>query len=384
MPYLKAHELIMHLYDRETVDVKRLQQHTILYVEADEATKKLILNKMVLESAPALFGQASLAPKVEAIKEKPVEKSIEDLLDTWFAEKKVYYPEHDNFTERARKRWSKGISTLKRWRDMFAMFFAETQIKYASELKGGLDYKYIEWRSEKKFDGRSKFTPTADATLKRELDVFHQIADIAEREGCIARADIFKAKAKRGIKKKVDGYDREEQKKILNELAFNDLYHDTALFLLVSGLRIGELGDLVKQKLWDGKSKMHIPGTKTENAERNIPVSPTLRKIWERGYIFNLNVHTFQDKMKKLKEKLGLKESATAHRFRHSFVRNKLKAGVSFQYVREWVGHGDPGFTIKRYGEFLPNDSNDSYEEDLAEATAHLDWLEKDYFESFE
>jgi integrase len=371
LPYLKTHNLIIKHFDRETVDIKLLQRYVIAYTEAqNEGTKRLILNKMVLESSLILLGHRAINPAGD--KDETKNTPIEKLLDMWLAEKRANLPKLPSGQEKKRE---KRMRTFERWHETLAAFFKENKVSYGSNLSSGLDIRYIEWRSEKKFDGR--YTPTADATIKKELQALQRIATLAAREGCIKNAGIFDAKVKRGVKRVVNAYSRAEQKEILSLLEHNPGYHDTALFLLVSGLRLGE----IEYVSWDGGSKIKVAGTKTENAEREIPATETLKELWRRGNIFKTNLISFQGVLKKLRKKLGSEDSIGAHRFRHSFVVNKLRAGVPFAYVREWAGHGDPGFTIKRYGKFLPKDSNGKFDEELETAKEHLDWLENDYFE---
>ena len=324
-----------------------------------------------------LQGQGDASNKEEA----PIEK----LLEMWLSEKTMNYPYRNDFTEIEKRKWEKSIRELRWRRDLLAKFFADSNVKYVSGLGGGLDAKYIKWRGDKKFDGRKANTLTGDETIKREVCILRQLTDMAAREGWETRPNTFKTKVKRGLKKKVRAYEYAEQKRILEKFAGNGLYHDAALFLLVTGIRVSEFETLMHAKAWDGSRMMHIPGTKTESADREIPVCDTMRKLWERGYIFKANAQSFQGAMKKLKiqefkpNKDG--EISATHSLRHSYVVNKLKAGISSNYVQEWSGHSAAEFTKGRYGKFNRKDMSEDYDKDIADAKAHLDWLENHYFE---
>jgi integrase len=158
--------------------------------------------------------------------------------------------------------------------------------------------------------------------------ILKRIAVIAEKKGWLPRSNIFDAVAKRGVQKDVEAYNRQEQKAILKAFTSSEAYHDTALFLLVTGIRLGEFRDLMFEKSWDGSSKILIKGTKTNNAKRDIPVTPIMRKLWKRGNIFNVNKFSFQGAMQDMKKKLGLDENTGTHRWRHSNIVNRLQAGV--------------------------------------------------------
>lgn len=88
------------------------------------------------------------------------------------------------------------------------------------------------------------------------------------------------------------------------------------LVLLYTGLRIGELLDL-KEEMIEGDI-IHVPGTKTDSAKRNIPVHPKIEKILGNVISTNLNYDKFQREYKSLMETLGMKH--IIHETRHTFV----------------------------------------------------------------
>ncbi|MEU0251026.1 hypothetical protein ABZ299_00500 [Streptomyces sp. NPDC006184] len=42
------------------------------------------------------------------------------------------------------------------------------------------------------------------------------------------------------------------------------------------------------------------------------------------------------------------------HALRHFFALDELEAGESVVSLARWLGHSDPGFTLRKYSHFLP------------------------------
>lgn len=42
------------------------------------------------------------------------------------------------------------------------------------------------------------------------------------------------------------------------------------------------------------------------------------------------------------------------HSLRHCFASEELEAGESVVSLVRWLGHSDPGFTLRKYSHFLP------------------------------
>ncbi|MFJ6433898.1 hypothetical protein [Streptomyces sp. NPDC091416] len=42
------------------------------------------------------------------------------------------------------------------------------------------------------------------------------------------------------------------------------------------------------------------------------------------------------------------------HALRHFFASEELEAGESVVSLARWLGHSDPGFTLRKYSHFLP------------------------------
>lgn len=64
-------------------------------------------------------------------------------------------------------------------------------------------------------------------------------------------------------------------------------------------------------------------------------------------------VITLQSALAKLRRLAGLPPGtvANAHAFRHAFAYRKRREGYPLEWISEWLGHADPAFTAKMYGD---------------------------------
>jgi integrase/recombinase XerC len=134
---------------------------------------------------------------------------------------------------------------------------------------------------------------------------------------------------------------------------------DTAVLLLLygSGLRISEaLGLLCKDAPLEGRDVLRITGK--GGKERLVPVLPVTQAAIVRyitlcppgmlrsdGPLFlgakggRLSPRIVQLLMERMREGLGLPDTATPHALRHSFATHLLSAGADLRQIQELLGH---------------------------------------------
>ena len=134
---------------------------------------------------------------------------------------------------------------------------------------------------------------------------------------------------------------------------------DSALLMLDTGLRVGELGSLEWQDIHlepVGNARfgfIHVRKGKSKNAKRNISLSPRLRVMLDArkassqsAYVFTdetgrkpLSIWTLQDQHKRMRQALKLPADAVIHSFRHTFGTRLGEAGADAFTIMKAMGH---------------------------------------------
>ena len=132
-------------------------------------------------------------------------------------------------------------------------------------------------------------------------------------------------------------------------------WEDTIKVLLYTGMRISEALDLKSEDVYDGL--IHCHGTKTDAAERIIPVSDKIadavRRLSEGTYLFGGNRRIRDDTYRKdhyypTLEKLGVSK-INPHGCRHWFFSQLDKNCTDKVAMALIGGHTDPAFTQRSY-----------------------------------
>jgi len=132
---------------------------------------------------------------------------------------------------------------------------------------------------------------------------------------------------------------------------------------------------------------------KTQNRARDIPLTPTLRKIYERGFVFSRPeiTHGRQSKgltwlhhyaaatMEKCERETGI-AGVNWHRFRHTCATARLSAGWQLVRVSRMLGHSSVATTASHYAEYDLSASPAGFEGMLAVYGEFVRWLDEGYF----
>lgn len=191
----------------------------------------------------------------------------------------------------------------------------------------------------------------------------------------------------------------EDQKRFLDFVKADPRYYkhyDTFVFMIETGLRIGELTGLTLKDIdWKnnriiinhqlqvepGKKRLYIETTKTEDGVRNIPLTPRAKASLENivknrnpknipetvidgyvGFLFltrnGLPRHVFHydevfrncvDKYNRL-HPIQL-PNVTPHILRHTFCTNCINAGMNVKSVQYLMGHATSAMTLDVYAD---------------------------------
>jgi len=183
--------------------------------------------------------------------------------------------------------------------------------------------RYPEWRNSNRRDGREG-QASAD-TINKELYrlasiIKHGIKYFGWQERYLL--DGIKVKATQENTKSVRPFEISEMKTIFEWLWNNAVntgnwyLHDMLLLALCTGLEAKALHLLTKDwfkmdlgllRVYD-KLVSGVLDAKTQNRARDIPLTPTLRKIYDRGFIFVRYTRTHRSSLKgELHLRLGLR-----------------------------------------------------------------------------
>jgi integrase len=132
-----------------------------------------------------------------------------------------------------------------------------------------------------------------------------------------------------------------------------------ALLMLDTGLRVSELRfleweDVHLQPVGDAKyGFIHIPKGKSQNAKRNISLTPRVRAMLDSrkssgqsAYVFTdetgtkpISIWTLEDQHKRMRQALKLPADAVIHSFRHTFGTRLGETGADAFTIMKAMGH---------------------------------------------
>jgi len=286
-------------------------------------------------------------------------------------------------------------------------FLNECRVNDYSELTRAMLAKYPAWRNKNK--SGSKTVAAAD-TVNHEINrlaaiirhgvKYHNWQESYLLDGIRVKPTVQNTKA-------VRPFEIAEIKNILKwllenaEKTGNWYLHDMALLAVCSGLEAKALSLLkpdwfkinlgilrVYDKLVSG-----VIDAKTQNRARDIPLTPTLHKIFERGYVFkrpekkNGNIAEtptwIKDYSRRTFDRLEQETSipdVNWHRFRHTCATARLSAGWQLVRVSRMLGHSNVGTTASHYAEFDLSESPAGFEGMLRVYGDFVKWLDEGYF----
>lgn len=165
---------------------------------------------------------------------------------------------------------------------------------------------------------------------------------------------------KQAREKKVRAMTKFEQLRV-EKVSSDDTLGDIVLFLLYTGLRIGELVNLKWGDYDERRGCIHIVKSKTETGEREVPLCRNAKgliflkkKGKKEEYIFlntkgnQLTKSSMRKTIERIRKKTGV-DILTSHVCRHTFATRFIEAGGSPKALAEILGHKDIAFTLKRY-----------------------------------
>lgn len=147
----------------------------------------------------------------------------------------------------------------------------------------------------------------------------------------------------------------DEQTRFVNSLE-NEPTRELWLFYLLSGCRCGEALTVLWQDIDEKRGRIFIRGTKTENAQRYIPLFPQIAELFqnkekENERIFPYTMRAVKCAFDRIRKKCGIQ--FRIHDLRHTFATRCLENGISTKTVAKWLGHKHTSTTEEIYSHLL-------------------------------
>lgn len=215
----------------------------------------------------------------------------------------------------------------------------------------------------------------AKSTIKHTLTIMVQASRRAAALGYCKPMDYKMLELPAGNEKKVSALSLPDQRLIIQKADFS-FYGDFFLFLLFSGLRVGELialrwSDVSMKNKIISISRTDYRGqeqaVKTKSSQKVIPISAELKFLLERNlcvgndYVFRntmgrkVNYRTLLQSWHRFCDSIGIEECGL-HVLRHTYATNALRAGVNVKVLSELLGHKSITVTLNIYTDVCTDD----------------------------
>lgn len=242
----------------------------------------------------------------------------------------------------------------------------------------------LEWRNRVSREGTGFVVPGAKRSspkingssaslINKCIDALRRMLDIAVERGQMAGNPLYP----RGIKlkntpRKPELPESEKLAEIFTEIeraggGFSRSAADFCRFLAYTGCRLSEAQGVTWGDVDFKRGILRVRGSKTEAADREIPLIPAARALLERlqaaqqasGETNGESSATLSAKSRVLRvreaakslaaacRKLGI-EPLTHHDLRDAFATAAIEAGVDIPTVAAWLGHADGGALLMR------------------------------------
>lgn len=236
------------------------------------------------------------------------------------------------------------------------------------------------------FDERKQERKLAVSTVRNHVAAVRALFATAAEDGAIRHNPVAGVRISRpGVAMEADPAKQRRALERKELVRFLDAAPaDWRLFfelLAHTGLRISEAMELrwsdvdlgakrlrVRREIYRGV----IDTPKSEHGKRDVPLSTSMgRALWQRqespdALVFTdrlgrqLTYHYVEHNVLKPTRAASGLEWATLHTLRHTCASLLFAAGKNIKQVQEWLGHSDPGFTLRTYVHLIDDGLGDA------------------------
>ncbi|AQL56445.1 tyrosine-type recombinase/integrase [Abyssicoccus albus] len=204
-------------------------------------------------------------------------------------------------------------------------------------------------------------------TVRKVNGLLSAVLNDAVYDGYLERNPTYKIKfkgTKLPKKESVKFLTIEQYQNLLDHFKASDELSSIMLYLLaITGARFSEVNRMTIDDLIFKPGIIHLPGTKTENADREIELNEDDIKLIKdklSNYprridkkLFGLS-HTAVNKVfKKAKEKFNIEDEVTPYSLRHTHASYLISKGVTIEYISKRLGHANISITLDIYTHLL-------------------------------
>jgi len=243
----------------------------------------------------------------------------------------------------------------KRARSIFIDYFGEDK-KLASVTR--MDYQGL-------LNGYGK--TRSKETVRKLHGILVQVLRDASYDGYIEKDPTYKIKINGAVpgKKEEDKYIKIQEYLDLIEY-FKSRDEQSYIFLYILAITGARFSEVLFMRYDDLKlNKIRLPGTKTENADREVEVNRKDIELIQRklknhprrmnGFIFDISHNGVKRSMNYAKKQIGMKDKdqVTTYALRHTHCSYLISQGIPIEYISKRLGHSSIAITLKYYAHLL-------------------------------
>jgi integrase len=209
----------------------------------------------------------------------------------------------------------------------------------------------------------AKYTGRSYSTINHAVDALRQLLDIAVEEGLVPANPLLG----KGLKVRRRPHKPRLPEPSVISAVFAEIERnggspprsrgaaDLCRFLAYTGCRLGEAKLVTWADVDFARGLLHVRGTKTSAAHREVPMIPAARQLLERlrgasGGETGARVVPVVEagiSLASACRRLGV-EPLTHHDLRDAFATLAIEAGVDVPTVAAWLGHADGGALLMK------------------------------------